>query len=176
MNQTRWMGTVCVAALVVACNGPGSGGQDGGSVQGAPDAAPARCETQAAYTYPGCANQDSICPRNGTLACAYSALLAAHSADGGDQCATDDDCVVAIAAQGCSGVGRCPAATLNRTAAPAFVAAVDAEQTCYCAGSNVCTSAGACTAALAGAYGAACCGGTCRLRTAPADAGAQGCP
>ncbi|HET9449264.1 MAG TPA: hypothetical protein VFO83_00185, partial [Aggregicoccus sp.] len=107
---------MCCWLLACAGAGPGDERGPGGpaSAESPADAGPV--DSQASYTYPGCANEDYNCPRLKTAYCALEAIRQKH--DG--SCARVEDCTLAALENDCTGSSSCGGLPIHVAGAAAF--------------------------------------------------------
>ena len=84
-------------------------------------------DSQSAYSYPGCASGELVCPQDVTLLCAVYDLQSRYSA-----CQVDADCTLVTLPTSCYAAGDCPAIAVSVEDAAAFEQEATAELNAYC--------------------------------------------
>lgn len=115
---------------------------------------------KGAYSYPGCASEDYVCPGLKTVYCALELIRQKH-----DACHTDADCVAATVANQCTGYGVCnPRPAVSKSGRGAFEAEAAQDLAKYCSSNGGCFEMPSCGP---GEFEAVCRGGHCAMQ--PAD-------
>ncbi len=167
----RWVGLLVAVLMVVGCTSeeespntpPGETTTRGES--GIPDAGEDAGTTgQERYTYPGCENRTTYCPRDFTFTCAMEAIEQQYA----QGCTRDADCVFVTLPNNCAGYGSCDPRPVVLTSLRAeYETKAAAEVQRYCADAQ-CVVSGACAPVI---QHPACDQGRCVAHPGEADAG-----
>jgi hypothetical protein len=144
----RWKGLLVAVLMVAGCmpgedtgDRPGQDGTDAGT-------------GQERYTFEGCEERTTYCPRDFTFLCAMKAIEQEHARG----CTTDTDCVLVTPPNNCAGYGVCePRPAVLALQQADYAARVATEIQRYCEDAP-CTVSGSCAPM---SFRAACSEGRC---------------
>src|SRR5690606_18254204 len=88
---------------------------------------PPTTDSQAAYSYAGCASGELVCPQDVTLLCAVFDIQSRYS-----RCQVDADCTLVTLPTACYGTGDCPPIAVASEHAAIFEQEATAEINAYC--------------------------------------------